>query len=175
MSKKLSFREVFERRDDARVESREQSDSPVVRLLLTLEKTTQPVDIALLLRKYGMTLRKAHDTLNRLAMRETVATELRTDDTDKLRRELAALGVKALAIRPPAVDVKSIREHFGLSQAEFAIRFGFELDTIQNWEQGRNTPDQPTQLLLKVIEAYPQHVEAVLTKGERGAAVRERR
>ena len=66
----------------------------------------------------------------------------------------------------PTADVKRIREHFGLSQAEFAIRFGFEIDTVQNWEQGRNRPDQATQLLLKVIEAYPEDVEAILTGSE---------
>ena len=33
-----------------------------------------------------------------------------------------------------------------LSQAEFAVRFGFQIDTAQNWEKGRNTPDQATQL-----------------------------
>ena len=43
-------------------------------------------------------------------------------------------------------------------------RFGFEIDTVQNWEQGRNAPDQTTQLLLKVIEAYPEDVEKVLTE-----------
>ena len=58
--------------------------------------------------------------------------------------------------------MRRVRERFGLSQAEFALRFGFEIDTVQNWEQGRNTPDQATQLLLKVIEAYPDEVEKVV-------------
>ena len=74
-----------------------------------------------------------------------------------------AAAVDARTIHLPTADVKTIREHFGLSQAEFAIRFGFEADTIQNWEQGRNRPDQATQLLLKVIEAHPDDVEAILT------------
>ena len=72
-------------------------------------------------------------------------------------------GKRPRPITLPAANVKRIREHFGLSQAEFAIRFGFEIDTVQNWEQGRNRPDQATQLLLKVIEAYPDDVQAVLT------------
>jgi DNA-binding transcriptional regulator YiaG len=81
----------------------------------------------------------------------------------RLGSELLKLGILARAITLPAADVKRIRERFGLSQAEFAIRFGFEIDTVQNWEQGRNRPDQAMQLLLKIIEAYPEDVEAVLT------------
>jgi DNA-binding transcriptional regulator YiaG len=42
------------------------------------------------------------------------------------------------------------------------MRFGFELDTIQNWEQGRNAPDAQTQVLLKVIETHPEIVDEAL-------------
>ena len=38
---------------------------------------------------------------------------------------------------PEPVDVKAIRERVGLSQAKFAARFGFALDAVRNWEQGR--------------------------------------
>ena len=79
---------------------------------------------------------------------------------------MAKLGIAARAIKLPVADVKRIREHFGLSQSEFAIRFGFEIDTVQNWEQGRNRPDQAAQLLLKIIESYPEDVEAVLTNAD---------
>ena len=56
----------------------------------------------------------------------------------------------------------------GLSQAEFAIRFGLELDTLQNWEQGRNQPDPAARLLLKVIELHPEVVAGVFA-GEASA------
>lgn len=125
----------------------------------------RPVEVARLLAKHGLSLRKAHETLNRLANGESVAIELAASDK-KIRAELSKLGVDARTIHLPTADVRRIREHFGLSQAEFAIRFGFEADTIQNWEQGRNRPDQATQLLLKVIEAHPDDVEAILTADE---------
>jgi DNA-binding transcriptional regulator YiaG len=125
---------------------------------------TKPVDVARLLVKHGLSLRKAHETLGRLADGESVAVELQAaDEKKRLGSELLKLGILARAITLPAADVKRIRERFGLSQAEFAIRFGFEIDTVQNWEQGRNRPDQAMQLLLKIIEAYPEDVEAVLT------------
>ena len=76
--------------------------------------------------------------------------------------ELARLGVSASLIQRPRVDVRAIRQRSGLSQAEFAIRFGFEVDTVQNWEQGRNTPDPAAQVLLKVIETRPDVVDEVL-------------
>ena len=123
----------------------------------------QSIDVALLIRSRGTTLRKTHETINRLAAGKTVAVELYSDNDARLIAAFAKLGVEAKPIRTPSVDVKRVRERFGLSQAEFAIRFGFEIDTVQNWEQGRNVPDQPTQLLLKVIETYPEDVEKVLT------------
>jgi DNA-binding transcriptional regulator YiaG len=135
-------------------------------LILRAGDITRPVDVARLLARHGQSLRKAHDTLQRLAAGESVAVELQSGRHAKLRAELSKLGVAARAISLPAVDVKQIREHFGLSQAEFAIRFGFEIDTVQNWEQGRNRPDQASQLLLKIIEAYPEDVEAVLTNAD---------
>lgn len=116
-----------------------------------------------MLARHGLSLRKAHEILQRLAAGERVAVALTAKSADRLRRQLEALGVAAQIIRLPAADVKRIRERFGLSQAEFALRFGFELDTVQNWEQGRNRPDQATQLLLRLIEAYPQQVEEILT------------
>src|SRR5688572_10009669 len=36
---------------------------------------------------------------------------------------------------PERVDVVAIRKRLGLSQQEFANRFGFKLDAVQNWEQ----------------------------------------
>ncbi len=127
----------------------------------------RPVDVARLLAKRGLSLRKAHDTLGRLANGESVAIELAASGRKKLRAEFSNLGIDARIIHLPTANVKRIREHFGLSQAEFAIRFGFEIDTVQNWEQGRNVPDQATQLLLKLIETHPDDVEAVLTSDER--------
>ena len=39
---------------------------------------------------------------------------------------------------PPRVDVKAIRAKSGLSQAEFADRYGFSVRTLQDWELGRS-------------------------------------
>src|SRR6266853_2335220 len=154
MSNKLSFREALELREETKARPPVRSGSPI-RLSLAITKTTQPVSIALLLRKQGMSLRKAHETLDRLAARETVAVELYADDADTLISELADLGVKATPIVAPQIDARQVRERLGLSQAEFALRFGLELDTVQNWEQGRYRPDPAARLLLGIIDRDP--------------------
>jgi DNA-binding transcriptional regulator YiaG len=101
--------------------------------------------------------------LNRLAKGEVVPVELYTTDVDQMVAELGGLGVTACVIKRPTVDVRAIRDRLKLSQAEFAIRFGFELDTVQNWEQGRNVPDAPAQTLLKLIETRPEVVDEALS------------
>jgi DNA-binding transcriptional regulator YiaG len=164
MLKKSSFREALERREGARERSLGKSASPTVKLLLTARDIRQPVDFARLLTRYGISLRKAHDVVDKLAFGKSVAVELSATDNKALLSELREIGVDASIIRPPDVDVKRVRERFGLSQSEFAARYPFELDTIQNWEQGRNQPDSISRTLLKVIEENPAVVEKVLIK-----------
>lgn len=64
---------------------------------------------------------------------------------------------------PDNIDVKSLRERLEMSQPEFALRFGFSLGTLRQWEQGRRYPDGPARVLLTVIEHDPQMVEEALT------------
>jgi DNA-binding transcriptional regulator YiaG len=163
MSTKSSFRGALERQGEARDAAPDRSGSPV-RLSLTLVESTQPVSIAILLKRRGLSLRKAHEALDRLAARETIAVELYADDSDKLIRDLSDLGVNAHPIAAPQIDPKQVRERLGLSQAEFALRFGLELDTIQNWEQGRYRPDPAARLLLGIIDRDPALVDSVLAQ-----------
>lgn len=49
--------------------------------------------------------------------------------------------------------IKAIREDLKMSQSEFAENFGFNLDTLQNWEQGRSkTPEYVFNLLFKIFD-----------------------
>lgn len=59
-------------------------------------------------------------------------------------------------------DIPAIRERLGLSQNEFAARFGISLGTLRNWEQGVRLPDGPARALLKVIEREPAAVQRAL-------------
>jgi len=62
----------------------------------------------------------------------------------------------------PQVDVRKLRARLGLSQTQFAAKFGFSLDSIQNWEQGHRQPEGPARILLVVIAKNPKAVEAAL-------------
>jgi putative transcriptional regulator len=64
---------------------------------------------------------------------------------------------------PAKVDVKSIRERMGLSQAAFANRFGLSVFALRNWEQGKRQPDPAARAYLKVIEKAPQAVAEALS------------
>src|SRR3984893_18793651 len=58
---------------------------------------------------------------------------------------------------PPSPDqVRALRARLGLTQEQFARRFGFTLDTVQQYEQGRRRPSGPASTLLRVIEADPE-------------------
>ena len=63
---------------------------------------------------------------------------------------------------PIEVDVKAIRRKLGMSQAQFAASFGFGLDAVQNWEQGRRRPEGAVRAFLKVIEREPEAVRRAL-------------
>jgi putative transcriptional regulator len=63
---------------------------------------------------------------------------------------------------PDKVNVKAIREKLNMSQKEFALRFGFHISSVRNWEQGRRFPEGSARVLLKVIEHSPQTVEDAL-------------
>ena len=63
---------------------------------------------------------------------------------------------------PRVVDVRKLRARMKLSQTQFAAKFGFSLDSIQNWEQGHRQPEGPARTLLAVIAKDPKAVEEAL-------------
>jgi putative transcriptional regulator len=59
-------------------------------------------------------------------------------------------------IKPP--EIKSVREKLNVSQNEFAMMIGVSVRTLQNWEQGRRTPEGPAKALLRIASRNPQAV-----------------
>ena len=74
-------------------------------------------------------------------------------------RPLSNTDIKRMKRTPQA---KIIRRALGLTQQEFAKRFRIPLGTLRDWEQGRATPDRPTQAYLTVIARSPEGVQRVL-------------
>lgn len=75
-----------------------------------------------------------------------------------------ATGARETIVHVPAIDVRAIRRKLGLSQTEFALRFGFSLGTVRHWEQGQRYPEGAARVLLLVIEHNPEAVTAALAK-----------
>ena len=63
---------------------------------------------------------------------------------------------------PADVNVAKLRRKLKLTQPEFADRFGFNLASIRDWEQGRSKPTGAIRVYLKVIEREPEAVERAL-------------
>jgi putative transcriptional regulator len=83
-----------------------------------------------------------------------------TSDIPEIR-EIPAGAVRGKDFQPfpAAVDVKAIRAKTGLSQAEFAKRYGFN---VQDWESSGTLPPSPVRAYLTVIDRFPEMVAKAL-------------
>ena len=63
---------------------------------------------------------------------------------------------------PRRVDVAALRRKTGLTQEEFALRFGLTVARVRDWEQKRSEPDAAARAYLKVIEKEPEAVKRAL-------------
>lgn len=64
---------------------------------------------------------------------------------------------------PEEIDVRAIRASQGLSQAQFADRYGFSAAAVRDWEQKRKRPEASARILLKIIERRPEVVQEALS------------
>ena len=65
---------------------------------------------------------------------------------------------------PPEIDVRAIREKTGLSQDDFATAYGFTINQIREWEQGRARPLGGVRAYLFIIKHDPKGVFDMLQK-----------
>lgn len=63
---------------------------------------------------------------------------------------------------PAEFDVKGIRQALKLSQDDFASEFGFTINQIRDWEQGRARPLGGVRAYLLMIQKYPEAVRGIL-------------
>lgn len=71
-------------------------------------------------------------------------------------------GAAARVHIPAEIDVKAMRARLGMTQKEFSDTFKIPVGTLRDWEQGRRAPDQPSRMLLRVIEREPQAARRAL-------------
>jgi DNA-binding transcriptional regulator YiaG len=175
-SLKEQFERLVEAKDAGQGRSATPEDAPNAEPWILRgrpEGVPQTVTVARALVAFGgVSLRRAHRIISDLAA--TYADEAKRDqgvavflaprDHVALIERLAALNVDAELRSTPDVGVKAIREALGLSQSEFAARFGLRLKTVQNWEQGRSRPDEPARVLLRVIQREAEAVDRALAR-----------
>jgi len=66
---------------------------------------------------------------------------------------------------PPEIDVRGIRKKLNLSQDDFAAEFGFTINQIRDWEQGRTRPLGGLRAYLMLIKIDPKTVLEILRAG----------
>ena len=63
---------------------------------------------------------------------------------------------------PRKVDVREIRSRLNMTQEEFSARFGFSVNTLRHWEQGKRQPEGAARAYLMVIDRAPKAVQKAL-------------
>lgn len=64
--------------------------------------------------------------------------------------------------QPYEVDVAELRKRLGLTQEQFAARFGFSVATLRHWERGDRSPHGAALVLLNLIDREPKAVMRAL-------------
>lgn len=101
-------------------------------------------------------------TLERLARRAVMADE-EVEAAALANPDAQPLADAQLERGRFARDVRDLRARLGLTQSAFADRFAINLARLQNWEQGRTSPDSVAIAYVKVIARHPEMVEAAVT------------
>lgn len=60
------------------------------------------------------------------------------------------------------VDLKAIRERFGMSQSQMAMFLMISKRTWEKWEQGKRRPTGAVNTLLRVMQNEPEAVQRAL-------------
>lgn len=98
---------------------------------------------------------------------EEIARAAREDPDAPL---LTAKQLKKSYSVPDNVNVSAVRKRLHMSQQVFAYKYGFALDAVQDWEQGRRRPNRSARVLLQVIAREPDAVDRALRGASRGKA-----
>lgn len=132
----------------------------VLRLIGPLDKG---VRVAQRLRAAGLTLQAAHAVINRLAdTRLAICRIAEGADIPGLAADLVVMNVHTYRRRQPDPGmIVEVRARHGLSQREFAEVLGIDIDTLQNWEQGRNKPDAAALSLVMVFDKAPELIQQI--------------
>jgi putative transcriptional regulator len=168
MSNISSLQERLARLGPVRGIDRVPSGSPVA---LTLTLRGKLADLKTVSATLALAKRHLPMLRGKRAMEALLATGRATvlvpvvEDVAALTADLAAHGVAATVLPDGPADVRAIRRQLGLTQEQFAQRFGLDVAALRNWEAGRREPDTATRSYLRVIQRAPAQVEDALWAG----------
>jgi len=137
------------------------SGAPVTLVLRLVGLLDKPISVVKRLYAAGMTLRAGHAVINRLAeMRMAVCQITEGADIGALAADLVTMNVHTYRRRhlDPGL-IAAVRARHRLSQREFATVLGIDIDTLQNWEQGRSRPDAAALNLVMAFDKSPGVIE----------------
>ncbi len=107
----------------------------------------------------GATVIKAKRAVEAMVANGEAVVHLPTvEDAGALAADLRVAGIAGKRLACSSIDVKAVRSGLGLTQEQFALRFGLDVDAVQNWEQGRCQPDKATASYLRAIGKRPREV-----------------
>jgi putative transcriptional regulator len=96
-------------------------------------------------------------------MNKTVAKSIRRGLEQALAFARGEADTRAYRVHvPKQIDVRAIRSKLGMTQEEFARQFGFSINTLRHWEQGKRRPEGPARAYLLVIQRAPKTVQKAL-------------
>jgi hypothetical protein len=97
MSTKLSLRDALARQGKTPARGPAKSGSHVRSALKSDGAIKRPIDVARLLMAHGLSLRQAHETLNKITSGETAFVELVVDDKENIAHVFAPFSIVASA------------------------------------------------------------------------------
>ena len=96
-------------------------------------------------------------------MSKTVAKNIRRGLEEALAYAQGGVDTGKYRVHVPRdIDVRTIRTKLGMTQEQFAGQFGFSVNTLRHWEQGKRRPEGPTRAYLLVIDRAPKTVRKAL-------------
>jgi DNA-binding transcriptional regulator YiaG len=126
-------------------------------------RRSKVIEAVFALHKRGVPTLKAKRAVEAaLERKKTVLDVPLVEDVAALASELKASGFAISLVTNKAVDVKRLRERLRLTQEQFALRFGLDIDAVRNWEYGRRDPDRAARSYLTVIDRDPDLVQDAL-------------
>ena len=153
-----SLKERLERLGPIRGVDQVPSGSPVV---LSLRpgpdlRRVKTISATMALAKRGLSLLRAKRAVEEMVEHgRAVILAPKVESETALAAELAEAGCSVATVATQDVDVRALRERLALTQEQFALRYGLDLDAVRNWEHRRRTPDPAARSYLRVIARWP--------------------